>query len=167
MTCDKQRVLSWAMSVLLVAGTGAAFAQEVVAPDETVDESPTTGDSTTTTKTADDGDGADGTSNDSHPVDSTTPINANAADDGADDASEDDSGDDATNARPHNHGKVVSEAAHDHSHDVACGNHGRYVSGMARTGERPACASGDALAPGDGDTENDPTGSEARAKPNQ
>src|SRR6478736_6659072 len=33
---------------------------------------------------------------------------------------------------PENHGKDVSEAAHDHSHDEEAGNHGAYVSGVAR-----------------------------------
>jgi hypothetical protein len=33
---------------------------------------------------------------------------------------------------PDNHGKDVSEAAQDHSHDQEAGNHGAYVSGVAR-----------------------------------
>jgi len=33
---------------------------------------------------------------------------------------------------PDNHGKDVSEAAQDHSHDEDAGNHGAYVSGVAR-----------------------------------
>lgn len=39
-------------------------------------------------------------------------------------------GDEGTH--PENHGKDVSEAAHDHSHDDEAGNHGRHVSGVAR-----------------------------------
>ena len=35
-------------------------------------------------------------------------------------------------AHPENHGKDVSEAAHDHSQDDAAGNHGRHVSEVAR-----------------------------------
>ena len=31
-----------------------------------------------------------------------------------------------------NHGAVVSEAAQDHSHDEECGNHGQWVSSVAR-----------------------------------
>lgn len=38
-------------------------------------------------------------------------------------------------------GNAVSAAAHDHSHDEACGNHGHYVSAIAK-GETPDCASG-------------------------
>lgn len=38
------------------------------------------------------------------------------------------------------HGALVSEAAKDHSHDEACGNHGRWVSHWARHGEAPDCA---------------------------
>ena len=34
----------------------------------------------------------------------------------------------------------VSEAAHNHQFDEACGNHGAYVSHFARTGEEPECA---------------------------
>lgn len=43
---------------------------------------------------------------------------------------------------PDNHGAVVSRAAHNHDHDEACGNHGAYVSHVARTGEEPPCATG-------------------------
>jgi hypothetical protein len=45
----------------------------------------------------------------------------------------------------------VSEAAHNHQFDEACGNHGAYVSHFARTGEEPECATtartGEAVAP--------------------
>ncbi|HEX2040979.1 MAG TPA: hypothetical protein VHF47_14740 [Acidimicrobiales bacterium] len=34
----------------------------------------------------------------------------------------------------------ASEAAHIHDFDEACGNHGKYVSHFARTGEEPECA---------------------------
>ncbi|MBW3668465.1 MAG: hypothetical protein KY443_04550 [Actinobacteria bacterium] len=34
----------------------------------------------------------------------------------------------------------VSEAAHNHAFDEACGNHGKYVSHFARTGTEPECA---------------------------
>jgi hypothetical protein len=34
----------------------------------------------------------------------------------------------------------VSEAAHNHEFDEACGNHGHYVSEFAHTGAEPACA---------------------------
>lgn len=34
----------------------------------------------------------------------------------------------------------VSEAAHNHAFDEACGNHGAYVSHFARTGTEPECA---------------------------
>ena len=36
----------------------------------------------------------------------------------------------------------VSEAAHNHAFDEACGNHGAYVSHFARTGEEAPCATG-------------------------
>jgi hypothetical protein len=36
----------------------------------------------------------------------------------------------------------VSEAAHTHDFDEACGNHGHYVSAFARYGEEPECAVG-------------------------
>lgn len=37
---------------------------------------------------------------------------------------------------------TVSEAAHIHDFDEACGNHGKYVSHYARFGEEPDCATG-------------------------
>lgn len=37
---------------------------------------------------------------------------------------------------------TVSEAAHIHDFDEACGNHGAYVSHVARFGEEPDCATG-------------------------
>jgi hypothetical protein len=45
-------------------------------------------------------------------------------------------------AHPDNHGAVVSKAAHDHDFDEACGNHGAYVSEVARGGDpaAPDCA---------------------------
>jgi len=45
----------------------------------------------------------------------------------ADEVAEDGAGE-----HPDNHGKVVSEAAKDHSQDEAYGNHGQHVSGVAR-----------------------------------
>lgn len=163
MTLDKQRVLSWAMSVLLVAGTGAAFAQEVVAPEETVDDGSAAEESTTTTVA--DGDSTD--TDDTTPVETTTPATTTPGDGDA----VDDDGDDATKAHP-DHGKLVSEAAHDHSHDAACGNHGRYVSGVAKTGQAPACASGEAPPPdaavggnADDPDDTDAAGQRGNAKP--
>lgn len=45
----------------------------------------------------------------------------------------------------------VSEAAHNHAFDEACGNHGKYVSHFARTGTEPECATAArAAAGGDG-----------------
>lgn len=45
----------------------------------------------------------------------------------------------------------VSEAAHNHDFDEACGNHGKYVSHFARTGTEPECATAArAAAGGDG-----------------
>ena len=38
----------------------------------------------------------------------------------------------AAGTHPDNHGAAVSEAAHDHSHDAECGNHGSWVSSVAR-----------------------------------
>ena len=55
-----------------------------------------------------------------------------AGDEGADEGTE--------GEHPDNHGALVSEAAHNHDFDEACGNHGTYVSHIARTGEPPACA---------------------------
>lgn len=49
---------------------------------------------------------------------------------------------------------TVSEAAHIHDFDEACGNHGAYVSHFARFGEEPECATG---ARGDAAEEGAPT----------
>jgi hypothetical protein len=53
----------------------------------------------------------------------------------------------------------VSEAAHTHDFDEACGNHGRYVSPFARYGEEPSCATDarSAAAGTDGTTEDTST----------
>jgi hypothetical protein len=60
------------------------------------------------------------------------------------------------------HGAVVSEAAHNHDHDEACGNHGHWVSGWARTGEEPECATTTAEVEADG-VEADATGDDSTA----
>lgn len=50
----------------------------------------------------------------------------------------------------------VSEAAHNHAFDEACGNHGTYVSHFARTGTEPDCATAArAGAEGEGDEGQD------------
>jgi len=54
---------------------------------------------------------------------------------GEDEATEGTEGEEADS-----HGALVSEAAHEHAYDEACGNHGKYVSAVARTGEQPECA---------------------------
>ena len=66
----------------------------------------------------------------------------------------------------------VSEAAHIHDFDEACGNHGAYVSHFARTGEEPQCArdaraggAGGATAqPETGGDEEGDVGAQGRAK---
>jgi hypothetical protein len=82
-------------------------------------------------------DGVDGTTDDStgESVDGTT-------DDTADDTVEGtgDSTTDPTVSELPAAPTTVSEAAHIHDFDEACGNHGAYVSHFARFGEEPECA---------------------------
>lgn len=49
----------------------------------------------------------------------------------------------------------VSEAAHNHAFDEACGNHGKYVSHFARTGTEPECATAARAAAEEGDDNED------------
>ena len=56
----------------------------------------------------------------------------------------------------------VSEAAHNHAFDEACGNHGAYVSHFAKTGEEPECATA-ARGAATAETETETDGAEATA----
>lgn len=124
----KKQVATWVVSGMLVAGVGIAAAETgVIAPASgdptlTAVEAPTTTvapDPTTTTTLEDHAGASTGTvSNDATPVDGSETTDTVA-----------------------NHGSIVSEAAHDHSHDAECGNHGKYVSAVAR-GQTPQCAGG-------------------------
>ena len=49
----------------------------------------------------------------------------------------------------------VSEAAHNHESDEACGNHGMYVSSFAQSGEEPECATAAGTEGGDVEQEKD------------
>lgn len=62
------------------------------------------------------------------------------AEDTDDDGDEDETAPDATELPEAP--TTVSEAAHIHDFDEACGNHGKYVSHYARFGEEPDCATG-------------------------
>lgn len=108
------------------------------ASDDTVtgdDVTPTEDDTTATgdDNAADCDDAADGTTDD------MTDEAVDGTDDGVTDAVEDT--DDPTAAtEPPAAPTTVSEAAHIHDFDEACGNHGAYVSHFARFGEEPECA---------------------------
>jgi hypothetical protein len=76
-------------------------------------------------------------------------VDATSKDKAKDEGTEEGEGGEATH--PDNHGKQVSEAAHDHSRDEECGNHGKAVSSVAR-GEETCTPPGDGEA-GEGDAE--------------
>lgn len=57
----------------------------------------------------------------------------------------------------------VSEAAHNHAFDEACGNHGKYVSHFARTGTEPECATAARTAAGGDGQDTDASVSTADA----
>jgi len=113
----KHRVAAWVMAAALVTGVGAALA-ESSPPGPTVEPTTTTSavvdDSTTTTT-------VEPTTTSTTVAGSTTTTEATAAPTGGDGEAD----------HPDNHGARVSEAAHDHSHDAECGNHGHYVSAVA------------------------------------
>ena len=112
---NKSKVATWVVAGALALGSGMALAETtpedpaLVEPGE--ETTTTVADETTTTTVAE-------------PTTTTTVAGNDEGDDDGDEG--------ATGEHPDNHGKVVSEAAHDHSHDEEAGNHGKYVSGVAR-----------------------------------
>src|SRR5688572_12335802 len=110
---SKSKLAVWVVAGVLALGTGIALAE--TAPEDPVVDDGTeegAGDDAVLEQEADtDGGGEE------EPVD-------------GEDGEESGEG----GEHPDNHGKVVSEAAHEHAFDEACGNHGAYVSAVARTG---------------------------------
>jgi hypothetical protein len=115
----KSKVATWIVASLVIGGAGMALAE--TAPTQPSLESTTTTSSTEAPTST--------TSSTEAPT-STTMATADTT--AADPSSTQD------------HGALVSAAAHDHSHDAACGNHGAYVSAWAKTGQAPACATASA-----------------------
>jgi hypothetical protein len=119
-----------ATGALILGGIAVASAQP---GDPSVTD--TTVESTTTTAAS-----SDATDTTDTTVDDTTETTVDATETTLDDTTttdvEGDEGDEAEGdddaAHPENHGKDVSEAARDHSHDEEAGNHGAYVRGVAR-----------------------------------
>ena len=132
---NKRQIASWLMAGTLVVGGGIALAEG--APDDpsiTVDETtPTTVDETTTTTEA---------TTTTVEVATTTTLGL-------------DGEDGESGVHPDNHGKVVSEAAHNHDMDEACGNHGKWVSSVAKGEESCAGLAGDVEAEADTDEVED------------
>ncbi|MDQ1439441.1 MAG: hypothetical protein QOK43_3070 [Acidimicrobiaceae bacterium] len=120
----KSKVVSWVMAAVLVAGAGVALA-------ETSPENPEV---TTTTVEQPIAPQA------APPKDDKAQSDDKAESPKDDKAESDDKGEQGDDTGEH--GQAVSAAAHDHSHDAACGNHGAVVSAVAKTGKLPACASG-------------------------
>lgn len=137
----KKRVATWIVAGVVLVGGGVALA-DTQPSDPAVDpavEQPA--DTTTTTV-------VEGTTTTVAPEETTTTTEATTTTteattttteatptteaDQPDDNESDDNESDAPEAdHPDNHGATVSQAAHDHSHDAECGNHGKYVSAVA------------------------------------
>lgn len=116
-----------AAGVLLLGGIAVASAEgsDPSVTDTTLDTSTTAAPTTETTAT--DTTEVTDTTETTDPTVAEAPDTTETTDEGTTDATAEDEG-----THPDNHGKDVSEAAHDHSHDAEAGNHGAYVSGVAR-----------------------------------
>ena len=131
----KKHLATWIVVGMLAVGAGVAVAENQPA-DPTTSGAPATeelaapSDDMTATITSDD----EGTELE------------NEATEVEDDAEGDVTGT-VPSGHPDNHGAVVSQAAHDHSHDAECGSHGAYVSSVAQGEETCQATDGD----GDGD----------------
>ncbi len=115
-------------AVVLVGGIAVASADEgdPQVTDTTLETTTTLETDPTTTVTADDDDVVDDETTTTTVEPTTTTVDEGT---GTDDEPVESAGE---GDHPDNHGKVVSEAAQDHSHDDEAGNHGQYVSGVAR-----------------------------------
>ena len=129
----KQMAATIAASVLILGGSAAFALDGSGGPSPSVDTTTTAaGDTTTTiadtTTTVADTTSttvADTTSTTVPDTTSTTVADTTSTTVGA-------TGDTTSTTAPRNHGEVVSNAAHDHSMDETCGNHGKAVSAVAR-----------------------------------
>ena len=122
----KSKLASWIIAAVVLTGGSMAFAE--TAPEgPAVIEGGSGGDGTGTTTTEGDGTG-------------TTTETDGTTEDGTTEEEEEGATEEEKAAHPDNHGALVSAAAHDHQYDEACGNHGKVVSSVARTGELPECA---------------------------
>lgn len=119
-----------AAGVLLLGGIAVASAQpgDPSITDTTIESTTTTGLSPDTTESTID----DGTTTTTVGETTETTIDDTTTTEVEDDTTAPESEGEDEGAHPENHGKVVSEAAHDHSHDDEAGNHGRHVSSVAR-----------------------------------
>ena len=166
----KGRFAAWVMATATVAGGGIALA-DTAPPDPVVEESPaepaaeletvddavvedvvvTEADVVDESPEGESEDIGEGEGDEADPTEApeTEPADGSEATPADGDVPVTDGGDEPvteTKAHPENHGAVVSQAAHDHSHDAECGNHGKYVSSVAKggTGCAPAESDGDA-----------------------
>jgi hypothetical protein len=112
----KKQVAAWIMSGVLVAGAGVAIAATDPGDPDLCTPDTTLAPTTTTAES----DGLAGVTDDTEAPD----VEA-----------------DVEGTHPDNHGAVVSEAAHDHSHDAECGNHGAWVKAVAHGDETCAAVS--------------------------
>ena len=125
---NKSKLASWIVAGALALGSGIAMAETAPENPEVVGDP----EETTTTTAADE-------STTTTTVDETTTTTVDEDSDG--DETDGDTEGEGAKEHPDNHGKVVSEAAHDHSRDEEFGNHGKYVSSVAR-GDKASAAKG-------------------------
>jgi hypothetical protein len=127
---SKPRIAAWIAGSALLLSSGVALAQEAQPEDPTVDETELV-ESTVVDENLEVEDDTDLEKSDEQVVE--------AAETGDLDEGEESS--------EENHGSVVSQAAKNHEFDEACGNHGAYVSEVARGGDPddPECAKEDVV----------------------
>ena len=117
MLTSKLGRLAAVVATVLVVGAGVAVAEEAIVGDEIVDDTTTTTVDDTTTTTVED---------------ETTTTTEESESEEEESESEGDEGAEDEGTEVENHGQIVSEAARDHSNDERCGNHGAWVSSVAR-----------------------------------
>ena len=122
---NKSKLASWIVAGALALGSGIAMAETAPENPELVGDP----EETTTTTAAEE------------PTTTTTVDETTTTTVDSDETDGDGTDGDSAKEHPDNHGKVVSEAAHDHSRDEEFGNHGKYVSSVAR-GDKATGAEG-------------------------